>query len=230
MLTGNRRNWNGNIDIRAWGIKQLTWLHSSTRWTNHRKADRKQQCDRDANDATNLLDAELHNFDAMRPRPNGTLNKTLSLVVQRTIARQEELETQLCSSTFWCRWDIYAGLSFLTRLRVSVHSQEDVVHDDVIHSDHVIDLHVQCWCHSQWLCHFTVNYGFHSDDVIHSDHAVPNDVIHIDDVSHSYDTVIHFYFGGVQFLVQRKFAVSVRRNFRLRWRDTDCVNPDLKFR
>ena len=27
-------------------------------------------------------------------------------------------------------------------------------------------------------------------------------------------TVIHFYFGGVQFSVKRKFAVSVRRKFR----------------
>ena len=47
-------------------------------------------------------------------------------------------------------------------------------------------------------------------------------------------TVIHFYFGSVQFSVKRKFAVSVRRKFR--WREMDpeqaaaSVNPELKFR
>ena len=50
-------------------------------------------------------------------------------------------------------------------------------------------------------------------------------------------TVIHFYFGSVQFSVKRKFAISVWRKFRWRERDRDnfelaaaSVNPELKFR
>ena len=50
-------------------------------------------------------------------------------------------------------------------------------------------------------------------------------------------TLIHFYFGSVQFSVKRKFVVSVRRKFRWRERDPGnfeqaaaFVNPELKFR
>ena len=50
-------------------------------------------------------------------------------------------------------------------------------------------------------------------------------------------TVIHFYFGSVQFSVKQNFAVSVRRKFRYCERDLDdfeqaaaSVNPELKFR
>ena len=50
-------------------------------------------------------------------------------------------------------------------------------------------------------------------------------------------TVVHFYFGTIQFLPKRKFAVLVRRKFRQCERDPDdseqadaSVNPELKFR
>ena len=49
-------------------------------------------------------------------------------------------------------------------------------------------------------------------------------------------TVIQFYFGSVQFSVKQKFAVSVRRKFRMRERDPQkfeqvaaSVIPELKF-
>ena len=45
---------------------QLTWLHSPPRWRqNHHEADPKQQCDRDANDATKSFDAESYDFDTV---------------------------------------------------------------------------------------------------------------------------------------------------------------------
>ena len=49
-------------------------------------------------------------------------------------------------------------------------------------------------------------------------------------------TVIQFDVGGVQFSVERNFAVSIRRKFRWSTRDADnfaqaaaSVNPELKF-
>ena len=56
-----------NIDAREREKKsQLTGLRSPPRWMqNHHEADPKQQCDRDANDATKSFDAESYDFDTV---------------------------------------------------------------------------------------------------------------------------------------------------------------------
>ena len=54
------------IDARAREKNQLTCLRSPARWMqNHHEADPKQQCDRDANDATKSFDAESYDFDTV---------------------------------------------------------------------------------------------------------------------------------------------------------------------
>ena len=53
---------------------QWTWLRSPPRSKqNHHKTDPKQQCDRDANDATKSFDAESYDFDTVWPGPKAHL-------------------------------------------------------------------------------------------------------------------------------------------------------------
>ena len=48
---------------------QWTWLRSPPRSMQNHEADPKQQCDRDANDATKSFDSESYDFDTVWPGP-----------------------------------------------------------------------------------------------------------------------------------------------------------------
>ena len=69
VQTTNRqavRETQESIDARAREKKQWTWSRSPPRsLQNHHETDPKQQCDRDANDATKSFDAESYDFDTV---------------------------------------------------------------------------------------------------------------------------------------------------------------------
>ena len=57
---------------------------------NHHEADPKQQCDRDANDATKSFDAESYDFDTVWPGPNCDRHKRFSQNERRTADQQND--------------------------------------------------------------------------------------------------------------------------------------------
>ena len=65
-----------NIDARAQQKNQLIWLRSSPHWmqNDHGADQKKQQYDRDANDATKCFDAVSYDFDTVWPGPKQKLS------------------------------------------------------------------------------------------------------------------------------------------------------------
>ena len=54
---------------------------------NHHETDPKQQCDRDANDATKSFDAESYDFDTVWPGPKTSFVGPIAATVARTLKR-----------------------------------------------------------------------------------------------------------------------------------------------
>ena len=66
---------------------------------NHHETDPKQQCDRDANDATKSFDAESYDFDTVWPGPKATLTSRTEKI------RWQNIRLNSCSFTLKERSD-----------------------------------------------------------------------------------------------------------------------------
>ena len=86
---------------------------------NHDEADPKQQCDRDANDATKSFDAESYDFDTVWPGPKPVQEVTNARLASDSIVeRVIFLRTKRKERRLGKIWQLYKPKLRVNRLRV----------------------------------------------------------------------------------------------------------------